>query len=126
MEKKKITQAIPVSRKNKAYPLYILAADFSTPYIKTTMTDKVYYGEKLFDPKWIAKRKRILQRDSNQCTICGKNEGRLHVHHKQYHIIKRLHKHIDPWDYHDNLLTTLCESCHSRGHYRYKIPIKYI
>lgn len=90
------------------------------------MTNKVHYGEKLFDPRWIEKRKRILHRDNNQCVICGKAGTKLHVHHKQYHFIKRLQKHADPWDYQDSLLTTLCESCHSRGHYRYEVPVKYI
>lgn len=90
------------------------------------MEHRVYYGEKLFDSKWKAKRKTILHRDNYRCVICSKSEGRLHVHHKQYHYIKRLGKHVDPWDYRDHLLTTLCESCHNRGHYRYKVPIKYI
>lgn len=90
------------------------------------MTEKVHYGEKLFDPRWIAKKKIILERDNRKCVICGKSEGKLHVHHKQYHFKKRLQVHVDPWDYNDNLLVTLCESCHSRGHYRYKVPIKYI
>lgn len=90
------------------------------------MDNKVYYGEKLFDPRWIKKKKHILNRDNSKCIICGKSEGRLIVHHKQYRFIKRLQKHVDPWDYPDDLLVTLCESCHSRGHYRYKVPIKYI
>lgn len=90
------------------------------------MNEKVHYGEKLFDPRWIEKKKRILSRDNNQCVICGKSNGKLHVHHKQYHFIKRLQIHVAPWEYQDNLLITLCESCHNRGHYRYKVPIKYI
>jgi 5-methylcytosine-specific restriction endonuclease McrA len=90
------------------------------------MNLKVYYGEKLFDPRWLEKRKKILTRDKYQCVICQKKDGKLMVHHKQYHIIKRLHKHADPWDYNDALLITLCESCHNRGHYRYKVPVKYI
>ena len=90
------------------------------------MDIKVRYGEKLFDNRWIAKKKQILLRDNHRCVICGKNEGKLHVHHKQYHFIKRLQIHTDPWDYEDHLLMTLCESCHSRGHYRFKVPVKYI
>jgi 5-methylcytosine-specific restriction endonuclease McrA len=90
------------------------------------MIDKINYGEKLFDPRWKIKRKQILNRDANKCVICKKDEGHMHVHHKQYHFIKRLQIHVDPWDYEDRLMVTLCESCHSRGHYRYKVPIKYI
>lgn len=90
------------------------------------MDTKIYYGEKLFNPLWIEKKKRILSRDNNKCVICGASDVKLQVHHKQYHYIKRLQKHVDPWDYSDNLLITLCESCHSRGHYRYKVPVKYI
>ncbi|MBD1431104.1 MULTISPECIES: HNH endonuclease [Sphingobacterium] len=90
------------------------------------MNTKVYYGEKLFDPRWIAKRKHILNRDQFKCVHCKRSEVKLHVHHRQYHIIKRLNVHADPWDYADNLLITLCESCHSKGHRLYEVPIKYI
>jgi len=90
------------------------------------MIDKVHYGEKLFDPRWIEKKKQILNRDNNKCVICRKTEVKLQVHHKQYHFIKRLQIHVDSWDYNDNLLISLCESCHSRGHYRYKVPMKYV
>jgi 5-methylcytosine-specific restriction endonuclease McrA len=84
------------------------------------------YREKLFDPQWIKKKKKILARDNNKCVICGKSETGLIVHHRQYHYIRRLQKHVDPWDYNDNLLITLCENCHNRGHYRFKVPIKYL
>lgn len=90
------------------------------------MGNRVFYTEKLFDPRWIEKKKQILNRDNHSCVICGKSEGKLAVHHKQYHFIKRLQKHVEPWEYNDNLLITLCESCHKRGHYRYKVPVKYI
>lgn len=90
------------------------------------MSEKLYYGEKLFDPRWIEKKKTILLRDENKCVICGKSNVKLHVHHKQYHFIKRLQLHVEPWEYNNNLLITLCESCHNRGHYRYKVPVKYI
>ena len=90
------------------------------------MNEKVHYAEKLFDPRWIEKKKQILNRDNNKCVICGKSEGKLHIHHKQYHFIKRLQIHVEPWNYDNKLLITLYESCHSRGHYRYKVPVKYI
>jgi 5-methylcytosine-specific restriction endonuclease McrA len=87
---------------------------------------KVTYREKLFDPRWLEKKKHILARDNNKCVICGKSEGKLCVHHKQYHFIKRLETHVEPWDYEGKYLITLCESCHNRGHYRYQVPVKYI
>ncbi|RZK41171.1 MAG: HNH endonuclease [Pedobacter sp.] len=80
----------------------------------------------MFDPRWRNKRRQIIERDNNRCRICGKSEGQLLVHHKQYHYIKRLQLHADPWDYDHSLMITLCESCHNRGHYRYKVPIKFI
>lgn len=84
------------------------------------------YEHQLFDPKWIAKREKILKRDNNICQICGVIQKKLHVHHKQYHFIKRLQKHVNPWEYEDYLLITLCETCHAKGHQQYKIPTKYI
>lgn len=90
------------------------------------MNDRVHYAEKLFDKRWIEKKNQIIARDNHRCVICGKTDVKLHVHHKQYHFIKRLQIHVDPWNYNNKLLITLCESCHNRGHYRFKVPIKYI
>ncbi|OAV65302.1 hypothetical protein Barb6XT_02476 [Bacteroidales bacterium Barb6XT] len=88
-------------------------------------TEHGSYREKLFDKRWQAKREAILKRDTRCCIICGSSE-KLMVHHKQYHFIKRLNIHSDPWDYNDKYLVTLCHSCHTRGHDKFKIPIKYI
>ena len=74
-----------------------------------------------FDPEWKAKREEILQRDSNSCVICKRN-NELQVHHRQYHFIIRENQFKPPWDYHESLLITLCESCHKRGHNKYKVP----
>lgn len=90
------------------------------------MAAKVFYGAKLFDPRWKEKRIKILQRDQHKCTICQATDVKLQVHHKQYHFIKRLEKHVEPWDYSDHLLVTLCKDCHDRGHKLYEIPTKYI
>lgn len=81
------------------------------------------YQEKLFDERWQAKRQAILERDNRRCVICGSKEKPV-VHHKQYHFIRKLKKFSDPWDYDDKYLVTLCESCHSRGHRTYEIPVK--
>lgn len=83
------------------------------------------YQAKLFDKRWQIKRETILNRDHRQCAICGKTDH-LIVHHKQYHFIKKLNTFCDPWNYQDIYLTTLCRSCHDRGHKLYEIPIMYI
>ena len=83
------------------------------------------YRELLFNPKWAEKRYRILKRDGFKCRNCGSTEH-LVVHHRQYHFNARLNRKCEPWDYDDKYLVTLCESCHRRGHYKYKIPMKNI
>ena len=78
------------------------------------------YGALLFRPEWRAKRTEILTRDKC-CVICNSSDS-LHVHHRQYHFVVRENKFKLPWEYSDNLLITLCESCHKRGHSKFKIP----
>lgn len=79
------------------------------------------YGALLFRPEWKAKREEILQRDSYSCVICKGGIG-LQVHHRQYHFIVRQNQFKLPWEYSESLLITLCESCHKRGHSKYKVP----
>jgi hypothetical protein len=79
------------------------------------------YGGLLFHPKWKEKRKEILAKDHHLCVIC-KSDKELQVHHRQYHFIVSQNQFRFPWDYADHLLITLCESCHSRGHNKYKVP----
>ena len=80
------------------------------------------YAALLFDQRWLSKRKEILERDTNQCILCG-NQNKLQVHHRQYHLIKATGTFKPPWDYDNHLLITLCESCHKRGHSTFKVPI---
>jgi 5-methylcytosine-specific restriction endonuclease McrA len=68
------------------------------------------YKEKLQSPKWQKKRLEILQRDNFQCVECGDTESQLHVHHIMYK------KGLDPWDYENELLNTLCSTCHELDH----------
>jgi hypothetical protein len=65
----------------------------------------VNYSEKLKDPRWQRKRLEIFQRDNFICQDCGDNTNTLHVHHLKY-------EKKDPWDYDNNDLITLCETCH--------------
>lgn len=68
--------------------------------------NKISYSEKLKDPRWQKKRLQIMDRDGFKCQLCDDEKSTLNVHHK-YYIFGR-----DPWDYNDELLITLCESCH--------------
>lgn len=64
------------------------------------------YIELLKDPRWQRKRLEILQRDGWRCRKCGNEKGTLHVHHNYYS------KGLNPWEYDDSTLRTLCEPCH--------------
>lgn len=79
------------------------------------------YGGMLFDKRWKAKRLEILDRDDNACVIC-KGGLQLQVHHRQYHFIVNQNQFKPPWDYPNHLMITLCESCHKRGHNKFKVP----
>lgn len=79
------------------------------------------YGALLFHPNWKARRKEILDRDMNRCVHCRSDKD-LQVHHRQYHFVASEQKFRLPWDYPGHLLITLCESCHNKGHHKYKVP----
>ncbi len=64
------------------------------------------YRDKLNDPRWKKKRAQILERDGNACTECDSTKAPLEVHHKYYVPA------VEPWDYPDEALQTLCEGCH--------------
>lgn len=83
------------------------------------------YGALLFDKRWIAKRAEILLRDHHACVICKRSET-LQVHHRQYHFIKILKQFKAPWDYEDELMITLCERCHAKGHSKFRVPTVYV
>lgn len=68
---------------------------------------KKSYAEKLKDPRWQQKRLLILQRDDWTCRICLNKNDTLNVHHAFYR------RGLDPWEYPDHTLFTLCETCHS-------------
>ena len=71
------------------------------------MTD---YWQKLKDPRWQKKRLEVLQLKDFCCEICGDGESPLNVHHKEYF------KGREPWDYENNQLAVICESCHKNFH----------
>lgn len=66
--------------------------------------------ERLRDPRWQKKRLEIMERDGWVCRDCKCGTDTLNVHHCYYE------RSIAPWDYPDESLLTLCESCHERRH----------
>lgn len=64
------------------------------------------YSQKLRDPRWLRKRTAILIRDDFTCQHCRETTKPLHCHHKYYHF------NTDPWEYPDEALIILCETCH--------------
>lgn len=71
------------------------------------------YSEKLRHPKWQEKRLSILNRDNFTCRECSCNDKNIQVHHIAY-------LNVDPWDIPDNLLISLCETCHSNEEFMLK------
>jgi 5-methylcytosine-specific restriction endonuclease McrA len=68
------------------------------------------YIEKLKDPRWQRRRCEIMYRDGYICQKCGDETISLNVHHVFYY------PGLEPWEYEDNDLITLCENCHGRHH----------
>lgn len=65
------------------------------------------YKNQLADPRWIAKREEILERDGFACRICFSTKN-LHVHHISY---------ADSlWEIPNESLITLCNTCHRKEH----------
>ena len=81
------------------------------------------YTEKLSDLKWKRKREKILERDNYTCQYCGSHNN-LQVHHK-YYMKYPNGSYADPWDYPDDKLITLCETCHKEWHKKYKVKTYY-
>lgn len=69
-------------------------------------TDGLSYSEKLRDPRWQKKRLKIMERDGWRCVACDGSDRELQIHHGYYR------KGLDPWDYPDDTLWTVCNRCH--------------
>lgn len=65
--------------------------------------------DKYADSRWVALRKRVLERDKYTCKLCGRKNSIMNVHHSKY-----IGKHI--WDTPMEYLITLCKNCHERFH----------
>jgi len=68
------------------------------------------YSEKLKDPRWQKKRLEIFERDDWTCIICGDDKSTLNVHHTYYDYK------LNPWEYKNIQLKTLCRRCHKNEH----------
>jgi hypothetical protein len=66
------------------------------------------FWEKYRDRRWQEKRLRIMERAGFRCEMCGSEDSKetLHIHHGYYR------SKADLWDYPDDTLWCLCESCH--------------
>lgn len=71
---------------------------------------KLTYSEQLKHPKWQQRRLEVMEKAGFECSNCGSNEDTLHVHHRRY-IKGRM-----AWEYCNDELACLCESCHSEEH----------
>jgi len=76
----------------------------------TVSKKKTEYSKKLDDPRWQKKRLEILDRDDWTCQECGNKEDQLQVHHLHYE------DDLDPWEYDESQLITLCKECHGLKH----------
>lgn len=64
------------------------------------------YSEQLKDPRWQRKRLEIMDRDGWACRRCNSTTKTLNVHHIEYF------GRLEPWNYPDHMLITLCEDDH--------------
>ena len=77
--------------------------------------ERVYaYEDLLKSEQWKNKRKEILNISGNKCEWCAilgiTTKDNLHIHHNQYIGSRK------PWEYDNDELFCLCESCHSFFH----------
>ena len=81
------------------------------------------YRKLLRKPQWKRKRNKILDRDGHRCQYCGRRTN-LQVHHKYYEKYPD-NTFVEPWNYPDSALITLCETCHKSAHTRKKVNTYY-
>jgi hypothetical protein len=71
---------------------------------------KLTYSEQLKHPNWQRRRLEMLAEAKWVCQGCEATEKTLHVHHRQYF------KGRMAWEYADDELKVLCETCHAAEH----------
>lgn len=78
------------------------------------------YAEKLKDPRWQRLKSKVLERDNFTCLTCDGTDRTLHVHHGYYEWG------LEPWEYPEWSLWTLCDQCHDFATFEYKYLKKLI
>ena len=68
------------------------------------------YKEQLKSPKWQKKRLEVLSLRGFKCENCANEEKQLHVHHRFYLKGRKA------WEYDNDVLQVLCETCHENEH----------
>lgn len=82
------------------------------------------YSDLLQNEKWKCFREKIKSRDNFQCKWCGAQKN-LAVHHKYYLKLPN-NDFVQPWEYPDDALITLCKKCHEKAHKKYNNKVYYI
>lgn len=112
-------------KSNKVYRRFVQAdKNLENAHLEHSVSDipaHGSYGALLFRPEWKMKREEILKRDSRSCVVCKRTDS-LQIHHRQYHFVVARNQFKLPWEYPGDLMITLCESCHQRGHSKFKVP----
>lgn len=121
-EERKEEEKKPYSDLSKT--IKIIPRSYSTTlpgFERTQRRKSSSYSDLLNTEEWRNKRFKIIKRDNCRCTYCG-NRFHLHVHHKYYSAYPNGVL-VDPWNYPDDALITLCSYCHQRIHARKKIKV---
>lgn len=121
-EEKKEEEKKPSSDLSKTIKTIPRSYSTTLPGSKRTQRRKPSsYSDLLNTEEWRNKRLKIIKRDNCRCVYCG-NRFHLHVHHKYYSAYPNGVL-VDPWNYPDDALITLCSYCHQRVHARKKIKV---
>ena len=75
------------------------------------------YENLLQHPLWVIKRAKIINRDGKKCTVCESKHD-LRVHHTFYYS-----NYPPPWEYPNDSLLTLCDTCHYNYHIYNEVPV---
>lgn len=89
-----------LSKKGTSEPIYV---------VWQTRENFISYSDLCDDPRWHEKREKILKRDDYICQLCGIQCDDVVAHHKIYR------NGLNPWEYPDDDLITLCRDCHGKG-----------
>jgi hypothetical protein len=76
-----------------------------------SQSPKYKYAEKLKDPRWQKLRLQVFERDGWRCRVCDQKDNTLHAHHTYYDNNTE-----GPWDYPQETIVTLCDTCHEKEH----------